>query len=126
MSGPLGYLDNADTSLTSPAVTVPAGTGVLEWSMRLDTEPGFDAVAVQVSTDGGTSWTTAGTFSGQGPDAPGWSSYAVDFRAPGGPVQVRFHFTSDELCSGLGGPLCSSTTGWDGVHVDDVKLGTAR
>lgn len=126
VSGPLGYLDNADTSLTSPAVTVPAGTGVLEWSMRLDTEPGFDAVAVQVSTDGGASWTTAGTFSGQGPDAPGWSSYAVDFRAPGGPVQVRFHFTSDELCSGLGGPLCSSTTGWDGVHVDDVKLGTAR
>ena len=36
---------------------------------------------------------------------------------------MRFHFVSDSLCSGLGGPICSSTDGWDGVHVDDVVVG---
>lgn len=124
VAGPLNYLDNADTTLTSPATAVPAGTGVLRWSMRLDTEGGFDPVTVQVSTDRGASWATLGTYSGKNPDAPGWSSYAVAFPAPGGDVQVRFHFTSDSLCSAPGGPVCSSTSGWDGVHVDDVTLGT--
>ena len=124
VAGPLNYLDNADTTLTSPATAVPSGTGVLRWSMRLDTEGGFDPVTAQVSTDGGTTWSTLGTYSGKNPDAPGWSTYAVAFPAPGGDVQVRFHFTSDSLCSGLGGPVCSSAAGWDGVHVDDVTLGT--
>lgn len=125
VAGPTGYTDSLDATLTSPEVTLPAGTGVLEWSMRLDTEAGYDAVAVQASTDGGSTWTTLGTYSGKNADAPGWSPYAVGFDSPGGPVQVRFEFTSDQLCSALGGPLCSSTSGWDGVHVDDVRLGTA-
>jgi hypothetical protein len=38
-------------------------------------------------------------------------------------VQVRFHFVSDSLCSGLGGPVCASSNGWDGVHLDDVVVG---
>lgn len=125
VAGPLGYVDNVDATVTSPAVTVPAGEGVIEWSMRLDTEAGYDPVAVEVSTDGGSTWSSLGSYSGQNADAPGWSPYSVAFPAPGGDVQVRFHFTSDSLCSNLGGPVCASVDGWDGVHVDDVTIGTA-
>ncbi len=123
VSGPTGYIDNADTSLVSPAVTAAAGPAVLEWWMRLDTEGGFDPVTAEWSQDG-TSWHTLGTFSGKNKSAPGWDRYAVPFDAPGGPIQVRFHFTSDSLCSALGGPLCASPSGWDGVHVDDVVVGS--
>ena len=47
----------------------------------------------------------------------------MKFNAPAGDVQVRFHFMSDSLCSAAGGPLCSSDS-WDGLHVDDVTLGS--
>jgi hypothetical protein len=47
----------------------------------------------------------------------------LPFTAPGGPVQVRFRFVSDSLCSGAGGPICASTSGWDGARVDDVVIG---
>ena len=122
VSGPTGYLDNVDATLVSPQVRADAGGAVLQWWMRLDTEAGFDTVAAEWSTDG-TTWKTLGTFSGQNPGTPGWSRYAVPFTVPGGPVQVRFHFLSDSLCSGLGGPVCSSPTGWDGAHIDDVVVG---
>ncbi|MBF4162634.1 hypothetical protein [Nocardioides acrostichi] len=130
VSGPLGYVDNVDTTLVSPAVAMSAGDSVLQWWMKLDTEAGFDKVSAEVSTDGGSSWQTLGSYSGQSEaDAdgtPGWEKYAVPFKAGSMPVQVRFAFTSDSLCSNLGGPLCSSTTGWDGVHLDDVAVGAAR
>ena len=122
ISGPTGYLDNMDATLTSPQINTPQGPAVLEWWMRLDTEGGFDPVAAEWSNDG-TTWNTLGTFSGKNTGAPGWSRYAVPFTSPGGTVQVRFHFVSDSLCSGLGGPVCASTTGWDGIHLDDVTVG---
>jgi hypothetical protein len=122
ISGPTGYLDNEDATLVSPRVTAPTGSTVLQWWMRLDTEAGYDTVAADWSSDG-TTWHTLGTYSGKNAGAPGWSRYAVPFTSPGGTVQVRFHFVSDSLCSGLGGPVCSQTGGWDGVHVDDVVVG---
>jgi hypothetical protein len=111
-----------DATLVSPPVTADAGSAVLQWWMRLDTEAGYDTVSAEWSGDG-TTWTTLGTFSGKNAGAPGWSRYAVSFTAPGGPVQVRLHFVSDSLCSGFGGPVCASSSGWDGVHVDDVVVG---
>ncbi|HEU4811203.1 MAG TPA: choice-of-anchor J domain-containing protein [Nocardioides sp.] len=123
IAGPTGYVDNMDASLVSPAQAVPGGDTVLQWWSRMDTEGGFDFVEVEWSTDGST-WKPLGTFSGKNEAYPGWSRYAVGFDAPSGDVQVRFHFTSDSLCSALGGPLCSSVAGWDGVRVDDVTLGS--
>jgi hypothetical protein len=122
VSGPTGYVDNMDATLVSPPVTADAGSAVLQWWMRLDTEAGDDTVSAEWSGDG-TTWTTLGTFSGKNAGAPGWGRYAVSFTAPGGPVQVRLHFVSDSLCSGFGGPVCASSSGWDGVHVDDVVVG---
>jgi hypothetical protein len=111
-----------DATLLSPQVTTEAGSAVIQWWMRLDTEPGYDTVAAQWSSDG-TTWMTLATYSGKNAAAPGWTRYAVPFTAPAGPIQVRFRFVSDSLCSGLGAPICSSTSGWDGVHVDDVTVG---
>jgi hypothetical protein len=122
VSGPVGYLDNMDATITSPTITAPTGPALLQWWMRLDTEGGFDFVTAQWSRDG-TTWTTLGSYTGKNAGAPGWERFAVPFDAPGGTVQVRFEFTSDSLCSGAGGPLCASTSGWDGVHVDDVAVG---
>jgi hypothetical protein len=123
VSGPVGYMDNADTTVTSPATTVPGTDAVVEWWMKLDTEGGFDKVTVEWSADGST-WKPIGTYSGQSGTPPAWQKYSIEFHPTAGPVQLQFHFTSDSLCSNLGGPLCSSTAGWDGVHVDDVRLGT--
>ena len=123
VSGPTGYVDNADTTVTSPVTAVSGTDAVVEWWMKLDTEGGFDKVAVEWSSDG-TTWKPIGSYSGQSGTPPVWQKYSIAFHPTAGPVQLRFHFTSDELCSNLGGPLCSNTAGWDGVHVDDVRLGT--
>ncbi|MBB6628427.1 hypothetical protein H5V45_13955 [Nocardioides sp. KIGAM211] len=123
ITGPTGYVDNMDASLVSPAVQVPGGKTVAEWWLHLDTEGGFDPVDVEWSTDG-TTWKPLGSYSGQSADLPGWTRYAVPFTAPAGNVQLRFHFTSDSLCSNLGGPLCSNVSGWEGVRVDDVRVGS--
>jgi hypothetical protein len=122
VSGPVGYVDNMDTTMTSPDIAAPAGSTLLQWWMKLDTEGGFDFVSAQWSADG-TTWNTLGSYSGKNAAAPGWERFAVPFDAPGGNIQVRFQFTSDSLCSGAGGPVCSSVGGWDGVHVDDVTVG---
>lgn len=122
VAGATGYIDNMDASLTSAKVPAAAGPALLEWWMKLDTEGGYDTVAAEWSSDG-TTWKTLATYSGKNAGAPGWERFAIPFDAPGGDVQVRFQFVSDSLCSGLGGPVCASTTGWDGVHVDDVAIG---
>ena len=122
VSGPTGYLDNMDATLVSPKVGTDAGSAVVQWQMRLDTEAGYDTVSVEWSRDG-QSWTTLGTYSGRNSGYPSWARYAVAFDSPGGDVQVRFRFLSDSLCSGAGGPVCASPSGWDGVHVDDVAVG---
>lgn len=123
-AGPTAYQDNADGSAVSPAVTVPAGKKVVQWFMKLDTEGGFDLLTLEYSTDGGTTWATLGTYSGKNADNPGWSRYRALLTSGAGDLQVRFHFVSDSLCSNLGGPACSEAGGWDGVHVDDVSIGT--
>jgi hypothetical protein len=122
VSGPLGYIDNMDATLDSPAITTPAGPSLLQWWMRLDTEGGFDFVDVQWSSDR-TTWHSLGSYSGENDAAPGWERFAVPFDSPGGNLRFRFELTSDSLCSGAGGPLCSSPDGWDGAHIDDIAVG---
>jgi hypothetical protein len=118
----LSYVDQMNSSLISPRVTTQAGTTVVQFAQKLDTEPGYDGVDVDWSADG-TNWTTITTLSGRSDGWPAWQTKAVAFTSPGGPVQVRFRFHSDELCSGAGGPLCSRTGGWDGAHLDNVVIG---
>jgi hypothetical protein len=121
ISGPLGYIDNMDATVDSPSVNLAKGKYVLQWHMKLDTES-FDPLTVEYTNDGGTTWIPLATLAGRSGDFPGWSKYAVYLPSSGGAVQVRFHFVSDSLCAALGGPLCAQPS-WDGVHIDDVKIG---
>ena len=122
VAGDVGYLDNMDTSLVSPTIATQSGPALAEFWMKLDTEGGYDTVAAEWSRDGST-WETLATYSGKNDAHPAWERFALPFDSPGGDVQVRFRFVSDSLCAGVGGPVCSSPEGWDGVHVDDVVVG---
>ncbi|WP_372733860.1 hypothetical protein [Nocardioides sp.] len=126
VTGPLGYIDAMDATVTSPSITVPAGASVVQWSMKMDTES-YDKVNVEWSKNGST-WQALGSYAGQNAGYPGWTKYSLPLQAPGGGIQVRFHFVSDAFCAGLptGGPLCEDTNGYDGVRIDDVVVGRAK
>ena len=61
--------------------------------------------------------------SGQFPEFPNWSTVGVPFTSPGGDLEFRFRFQSDEICSYHPNPLCADTDGKDGARVDNVKVG---
>lgn len=112
----LHYVDNINATLTSPPIPTQAGTAV-----KLDIEKGFDYVHVEWSTDGGQTWHEASRYTGQSAAYPGWDRITTAFESPGGDVQVRFRFTSDALCSGVG-HVCG---GHQGARVDEVAVGAA-
>jgi hypothetical protein len=121
------YFDESTATLTSPAVDQPGGWTFLDFRNRRDTEPGFDFLTVEYSTDG-TNWSAAKwiwdtatgdwsdqlTFDGQNAGYPAFAAERVAFKAPPGALQVRFRFSADQLISS---PL------YTGVHVDDVAIG---
>jgi hypothetical protein len=121
------YTDESTTTLVSAPVTHPGGWVFVDFRNRRDTEPTFDFLHVEWSTDG-TSWTRAKwawdananawsqakTFDGLNPAYPEFDAEKVAFNAPAGTLQVRFRFSSDQLISS---PL------YQGVWVDDVRIG---
>lgn len=121
------YFDESTATLTSPAIDQPGGWTFVDFRNKRDTEPGFDFLTVEWSTDG-TNWraakwlwdTQTGAWSDQlafdatNGDYPAFSLEKVAFKAPAGPLQVRFRFSADQLISA---PL------YTGVHVDDVAIG---
>ncbi len=110
------YTDEADERLISPAIDYTGGDALasVEFFLSIDTEPEFDFLYVDYSTDGGTEWVTAEAFDGQNESYPAFDKKEVLFKAPAGPLKIRFRFVSDELISS---PL------FNGVAVDDVSLG---
>lgn len=121
------YTDESTTSLSSPQIDQPGGWVFVDFRNKRDTEPGFDFLHVEWSSDGTTwtkapwvwdtatsSWSNATTFDGKNEGYPAFALDKAAFKAPAGPVQVRFRFASDELISA---PL------YEGVSVDDVALG---
>jgi hypothetical protein len=113
------YGDLMEGSLTSPAVTTDPGLSVVQFWLKTDTENGFDYVNVEWSSDGGSTWQLLGQYSGQNAGFPNWAKVTLGFDSPGGAIQVRFRFASDELCSALD-HLCSDMTG---DRVDEVVIG---
>ncbi|HEV3478615.1 MAG TPA: hypothetical protein VG144_04110 [Gaiellaceae bacterium] len=121
------YFDESTATLKSPAVEQPGGWTFVDFRNRRDTEPGFDFLTVEWSVDG-TNWraakwiwdTQTGTwsdqlaFDAQNADYPAFALEKVAFKAPAGPLQIRFRFSADQLISA---PL------YTGVHVDDVSIG---
>ncbi|GAA3398948.1 serine hydrolase domain-containing protein [Streptomyces roseoviridis] len=107
-------------SATTATLTLPDLTGAarLECALWWDTEPGADGAALEVSTDGGASWTAVpftAARPGQEPrahpsgTASGWSGRAWHtVRAalpPGpaaGPVRLRWRYATDRRYVGRG------------------------
>jgi hypothetical protein len=123
IAGATGYLDASDADLTSPKIAVPAGRTIVQFAQKMDTEGGFDITSLEWSRDG-TTWTKLATYSGKNVNYPSWDRRWVTFDAPAGEIQLRFHFHSDEICSGAGGPICAQPEGWAGIRLDDVVVGS--
>lgn len=118
------YTDESTTTLTSPLLSHPGGWAFVDFRNRRNTEPGFDYMFVEWSSDA-TNWNTALwvrsegawrddlTFDAKNAGYPAFDLEQVAFTAPAGPLRIRFRFTSDELVSA---PL------YEGVYVDDVVI----
>jgi uncharacterized repeat protein (TIGR01451 family) len=94
-------------------VLVPVSGGVLRWYNWVETEDfsPYDDWRVEVSSDGGASWSVV--YDAQGTSRPYWQDLWADVSAYAGQlIRVRFVFDSvDEVAN--------DTLGW---YVDDVRL----
>ena len=106
------YSDMTTATVTSPAITHPGGSAAVSFRYRINTEPGYDPVKVQWSSDA-TTWNTVATLNGLNANNPGYDARTVPFTVPAGKVFLRFALVSDDNGSW---PL------YDGVAVDDVTL----
>ncbi len=104
------YSNNTDSSLMSPPLDLSGATEAqLSFSYKLETEPRFDLFTVDISADGGSTWTSVATHTGS---SQGWVKTAIDLREWTGHanIRARFRLTSD-----------GSVTGW-GVALDDIAV----
>jgi len=108
-----------DASLTSPPIATDPGQTVLELWRKTDIEDGFDFVRAEWSADG-ANWVPISQFTGRSEGYPGWEKTTLGFDGPGGNVQVRLRFVSDQLCSGTD-PACGTL--YPGARVDEVVVG---
>jgi hypothetical protein len=104
------YADRVDASLTSPGLDLSSYSDVsLKFSQICDTEAGYDYCHVEVSSDGGSSWTTLASYDG---NSSTWEE--ITLAAPqldsASSAMVRFRLETD-----------FSVTD-DGWHVDDVVI----
>lgn len=103
------YVDNANNTLTytgSVNVTQPMN---LAYRMRYDLESGYDFLAVDISTNGGSTWTQASSVTGT--SGGNFTGFSVPLNGyVGQTIKFRFHLTTD-----------TSITR-DGVYIDDVAV----
>lgn len=138
-----GEGDDVDRSAVVEA-SVPAGGGALTFESRTEIETGWDFGIVQVSTDGGETWTTVpgdattsehasgadGTIVGLLPGLTGtadWATRTYDLAAYAGKdVLISFRYLTDAATNGNG----AEPTGWwvrdAAVGGTEIDLGTAR
>lgn len=104
------YPDAADSRLTSPLLTLPAGEPMLLFWHCFSIETGWDYGTVEVRRTGEATWTrVAGPFSGW---SAGWTQAFADLTAFAGQrVQIAFRFQSNGCCT--------RSTGW---YVDEVRI----
>ncbi|MEU6102942.1 serine hydrolase [Streptomyces flaveolus] len=130
-----GTASSASATLALPAMDTSAGDARLRCALWWDTEPGADVLALEATTDGGTTWrpvpfTT--TRRGEGPrthpagSVSGWSGrvwhrLTADLPAARGLV-LRWRYTTDRLYVGRGAyvdGLRAEAAG--GVLFDDAR-----
>ncbi len=106
------YGNGVNTSLTSPTWDLTGLENVtLSWRQIYDLETGWDYGRVEVSTNGGSSWSEVRSVNGEGHDTA-WESVTLAVPALDGAAQarLRFRLTSD------------GSQVFDGWHVDDILL----
>jgi hypothetical protein len=121
--------DNRDAAIVK-SVTVPAGSPTLVFDTKYDTEPGFDSLFVQVSTDGGKTYhslanadttcdldpgaspTLLGNCPGLNGDSGGWVTETFDLTPYAGKtILLAFRYVTDTNTRGAG------------VWVDNIRVG---
>ena len=75
-------------SLTSPALSHPGGNAAVQYSYKINTEPGFDPVTVQWSSDG-QAWNTIGSVNGRNATYPDYTAKKDTFVAFTEPLDSR-------------------------------------
>jgi len=91
VTGP-GYGNNWNEKLRK-SFTLPAGNPSIDYIVQYDTEPSYDFLRVEVSNDGGLSYTTLDIYDG---NSGGFVARSTDLTAYAGQtVVIQFHFTSD-------------------------------
>jgi|GEM_PF-2978799 len=109
------YANSQDAYLTSPAVDLggPGHGYRLRFREWYDTESGYDYCYVQVSVNGGSTWTTI--RSGVSGSSGGWILRDLDLSAySGSAFKVRFWFHTD------------SNTVAEGWYLDEVEVSRAE
>lgn len=104
------YANNRDSSLTSPIFDLTAASDVsLGFWHRCRTEAGWDYCHVEVSANGGSTWTEVARYDGVQAD---WQEVALPLPQLDGAAagRLRFRLTSD------------TNTVEEGWHVDDIVL----
>lgn len=105
-------------AITSAPITLPDNLGVsLSFNYILQREPGelnYDVAAVQISSDGGATFTTiASSTSRTIPESSVWRSASFSLRPfAGQTVLIRFNFNT----------LDATSNDFEGWYVDDVQL----
>jgi CubicO group peptidase (beta-lactamase class C family) len=106
-------IGNAGTAtLTTPAITTRGGAVAVDYQTFVDTEPTWDTVTLQTSTDG-TTWTTV-PVTATGPGAPSgsvtslsggtrsWWRVHAALPASSIPVRLRWQYVTDPNYTGRG------------------------
>ena len=111
-----GYGGGIDDTLTIGAVTIPANAN-LDFMTCYDVHSS-DSARVEISTDGGASWSNltgtlgASTLSTITGTSGGWVPARYDLSAYAGQtVSIRFHYTTDYRMS------------WAGIGIDNISIG---
>jgi bacillopeptidase F len=108
------YVASADWTATSPTFSLSGRTSAtLTYYFKHSTESGYDYFWVEVSTNGGTSWTTLSKVSGASSGYSGWApqgSLSLTPYVGGTNVKIRFRLTSD-----------TTVQDW-GAAVDDIVV----
>jgi len=105
------YQNNRNISLTSPVFDLSDYTGItLSFWHTYDTEAGWDYCYVEVSDDGGQSWSEVASYNGPGHNT--WTEQELAIPALDGQAnaRIRFRFYSD------------GSQVYNGWHIDDIVI----
>ncbi|MEA1944942.1 MAG: immune inhibitor A, partial [Euryarchaeota archaeon] len=103
------YVNNQDSTMTMASSINLSGTTSPNMTFQLwsEIESMWDYLDVDVSSDGGATWTNVAGYDGD----MGWTGLSIDLSSyKSDQVNVRFRFVSDEIFT------------YDGPYIDDVAI----